>query len=266
VPHLISNGIRLAYQRGGEGECVLFIMGSGCSGQVWTMYQTPALRRAGYQTITFDNRGIAPSDVPSGKYSLDDLVADTRGLIEALELGPCRIVGTSLGAMITQELAIHAPELVRSAVLIATRARSDRFRRALSTAEQVLRERNLQLPPEYDAVMSVLQMLSPATLADDAAVSPLLDLFELSSARDAQNGQAWIDTVSDRRESLRRIGVPCRVVAFADDLITPLYLATEVADLIPDCDLVRIPDAGHLGYLEHPDQVNRAIIEFFDRH
>jgi pimeloyl-ACP methyl ester carboxylesterase len=265
MPQVVTNGIRLAYQRTGQGECVLLIMGSSASGHVWTMYQTPALRRAGYQTVTFDNRGIPPSDVPAGKYSLDDMVADTKGLIEALDLAPCRIVGTSLGALITEELAADYPHLVKSAVLIATRSRSDAFRRALVDSDRVLTETGTKLPAEYDAVMSVLQMLSPATLRDDHAVSPLLELFELSSNGKVASGQAWVDTVADRREALRKIVAPCRVIAFADDLITPPHLAAEVADAIPDCDLVEIASAGHLGFLERPEEVNQAIIEFFDK-
>src|SRR5580693_8782108 len=107
------NGIRLAYERTGKGNRVLLIMGQAAGGNVWTMYQVPALTEAGYEVITFDNRGIPPSDVPAGDYSLADLVADTAGLIEALDVGPCRLVGTSLGALVATELAISRPELVR---------------------------------------------------------------------------------------------------------------------------------------------------------
>jgi pimeloyl-ACP methyl ester carboxylesterase len=60
--------------------------------------------------------------------------------------------------------------------------------------------------------------------------------------------------------------VPCRVIAFEDDVVTPPYLCAEVADAIPDCDLIRIPRAGHLGHLERPDDVNSAMIEFLNHH
>src|SRR5260370_15097483 len=99
MPYLHSNAIWLAWEGSGEGEDVLLIMGQGIGGRAWTVHQTPALHRAGYATVVFDNRGIPPSDAPPGKYSLADMVADTKGLIEALDLAPCRIVGTSLGAM-----------------------------------------------------------------------------------------------------------------------------------------------------------------------
>jgi pimeloyl-ACP methyl ester carboxylesterase len=265
MPYLRANGIRLAYQCSGQGESVLLIMGSGAASHVWDMHQTPALRRAGYATVTFDNRGIRPSDAPPGKYALADLVADTKGLIEALDLAPCRIVGTSLGSLIAQELAISEPHLIRSAVLMATRGRSDVLRRAQDTADRLLQESGIKLPAKYRAVNSVLRMLSPRTLNDDRSVASWLDVFELAGDFVA-GGQEWIDTHQDRREALGAITVPCRVITFTDDVITPPHLGAEVADIIPDCDLVEISGCGHLGHLERPEPVNEAILEFFGKY
>lgn len=267
MPFVHTNGIQISYQRSGCGEPVLLIMGSSAAGRVWSMHQTPALNRAGYETITLDNRGIPPSDAPEGDYSLADMVADTRGVIEGLDLGPCRIVGTSLGSMIAQELALGWPHLVRSAILIASRARSDAFRRAQAAADRALRESGVRIPPKYQAAKTVMEMLSPATLDDEDAAKTWLEVFELSGGGDTALGQASVvDHLGDRREALRDIVVPCRAIAFADDLICPPHLVAEVADAIPDCDFVQIPDCGHLGYLERPEQVNSAIIEFLDKY
>ena len=46
---------------------------------------------------------------------------------------------------------------------------------------------------------------------------------------------------------------------------SPPHLCAEVAEAIPDCDYVEIGSCGHLGYLERPDEVNSAIIEFLDK-
>ncbi|WP_405774645.1 alpha/beta fold hydrolase [Streptomyces sp. NBC_00859] len=266
MPYMTSNGIRLSYQRLGQGDPVLLIMGSGAAGHVWTTHQTPALHAAGYETVIFDNRGIGASDAPPGMYSLAEMVADTKGLIESLELGPCRVVGTSMGAMIAQELASQFPHLVRSAVLIATRARSDATRRALTEADRALRESGVQLPPKYEAMRTVLEMLSPATLNNDTAAKSWLEIFELTGGGRGGEGQAGVDRAGDRREVLRSITVPCRTIAFSDDLICPPHLVVEVADAIPGCDHVEIPSCGHLGNLERPDEVNAAIVEFLDKH
>jgi pimeloyl-ACP methyl ester carboxylesterase len=266
MPYVSTNGIRLAYERSGCGERVLMIMGQAAGGNVWSMYQVPALESAGYEVITFDNRGVPPSDIPPGGYSMADLVADTAGLIEALGVGPCRLVGTSLGALVAAELAISRPDLVTGCVLMAARARTDAVRRAASAGEKALANAGIQLPAAYEAAVSVLQMFSPVTLNDDTAISAWLDIYEMSAARRAAaSGQGAIDLTSDRRDALRAVPVPCRVIAFSDDLMCPPHLGAEVAEAIPDCDYVEIGSCGHLGYLERPDEVNSAIIEFLDK-
>lgn len=261
-----ANGIRLSYQRAGHGDPVLLIMGSSAGGRLWSMHQTPALNRAGYETITFDNRGIPPSDAPAGRYRAGDMLADTIGLIEALGLGPAALVGTSLGACIAQELALARPDLVRCAVLLGTRARADAIGRAHTLAGRALAESGVKLPALYRAATSAIQMLAPATLDQDAKARTWLDLFELSGDPGGGDGQAWADSLEDRRAALRGITGPCRVIAFADDLVTSPKLCAETAEAIPDCDYVEIDGCGHLGYLERPDEVNAAILGFLAAH
>jgi pimeloyl-ACP methyl ester carboxylesterase len=193
------------------------------------------------------------------------MVADTKGLIEALDAAPCRIVGVSLGALIAQELAIGWPHLVRCAVSIATKARSDATRSAHAAAYRSLAEAGVKLPPDYAAAMSAFMLLSPTSLNDDVAVSMWLESFRTAPGKGTARGQSFAEDSRDRREALRKVTAPCRVIAFADDLITPPHLAAEVADAIPDCDYVEIQSCGHLGYLERPEEVNAAIIEFLDK-
>jgi pimeloyl-ACP methyl ester carboxylesterase len=53
------------------------------------------------------------------------------------------------------------------------------------------------------------------------------------------------------------------VIGFADDLLLPPYLGREVADAIPQGRYLQIPDTGHLGFIERPEAVNAAALEFF---
>lgn len=266
MPFVSTNGIRLSYERTGRGEPVLMIMGQAAGGNVWKMNQVPALIQAGYEVITFDNRGMPPSDVPDGDYSLSDLVADTIGLIEALGIGPCALVGTSLGGLVATELAIVRPDLVTCCALLALRARSDAFRRAMAVGEKALARDGIELPASYDASISVLKMFSPATFNNEAIAPLWLDVYEMGGSRRATaSGQETVDVHVDRRNALGAVSVPCRAVAFSDDLICPPHLVAETADAIPDCDYVEIDSCGHVGYLERPDEVNSAIIEFLEK-
>ena len=129
------NGIDISYEVTGTGPLVVMVMGTGSPGRVWKANQQPALVKAGFRVALFDNRGIAPSsECPQG-FTIDDMVADTAGLIEHLGDGPAIVVGTSLGAHITQELALARPDVVRNAVMIATYGRNTPLQRAISAGD-----------------------------------------------------------------------------------------------------------------------------------
>jgi pimeloyl-ACP methyl ester carboxylesterase len=263
MPEAVLNGVRLAYDIRGTGEPVLLIMGSGARAQVWHVHQTPALTAAGYQVVTFNNRGTPPSEVPPGPYTIAQLVGDTVGLLEWLDLGSCRIAGISMGATVAQELALLRPDLVRALALIATRGRNDTTRATVAVGERALARSGIELPPEYNAVVQALQLLSPHTLNDDEQAKLWLETFRLYSRGTVDVNYLQLDEAPGRLEALRAIRVPTLVVAFADDLITPPKLCREVAAAIPGCQFVELARCGHLGHLERPDAFNTALLEFF---
>jgi pimeloyl-ACP methyl ester carboxylesterase len=191
------------------------------------------------------------------------MVADTAGLIEHLGIGPCRIVGFSLGAMIVQELLVARPDLVRQAVLMATRGRSDALAIAMSDAEIEMCESGIKLPSRYAAFVHAMQSLSPRTLGDGQRLRDWLDIFELSAIDlSSVPGQLGLERIPDRLAAYRTIRCPCLVIGFQDDLIVRPALCRELADAIPGSRYQEIAGCGHYGYLEDPEAVNAAIIGF----
>jgi pimeloyl-ACP methyl ester carboxylesterase len=163
MPIARINGINLSYDEYGAGEPVVLVMGTGAPGRMWRTHQVPALKSAGYRVITFNNRGIPPTDVSPEGFTLDDMAADVAGLIEHLGAAPCRVVGFSLGRIIVQELLVARPELVRQAVLMASSGRADTLIAAMTAAELDLCDSGVKLPPRYAAYMQAVQSLSPET-------------------------------------------------------------------------------------------------------
>ena len=265
MPSARINGIRLHYEDTGAGEPVVLVMGRGAGGRVWHLHQVPALVDAGHRVITFDNRGIPPTDECPEGFTVDDLVADAAGLAEHLGLAPCRFVGVSMGAYVVQELMLARPRLVRQGVLMATRGRTDVLRAAMSRAERALHDSGSEQPAAYAAWIRALQNLSPATLDDDRQIQDWLQLFEFSPQFNGPGVRAQLDLdVPDGRlAAYRSIGVPCLVVGFADDVVLPPHLGREVADAIPGARYQEIKGCGHYGYLERPDELNRVLLEFF---
>ena len=60
-----------------------------------------------------------------------------------------------------------------------------------------------------------------------------------------------------------RYAVPSLVIGFEHDMLTAAVLCQEVAKVIPGCRYVEIGGVGHLGAFERPDEVNRALLDFF---
>src|SRR5260370_7149028 len=118
MPNAIVNGISIDYSTAGEGKPVLLICGTGQPADLW-FAQVADLAAAGHAVITFDNRGCGRSEAPPAPYLVDDMAADTAALIEHLGLGPCDVIGYSLGGYIAQELAVTRADLLRRLPLLA---------------------------------------------------------------------------------------------------------------------------------------------------
>jgi pimeloyl-ACP methyl ester carboxylesterase len=254
----------LAYDDRGQGPPVLFIAGQAVVGRTWHLHQAPAFLAAGYRAVTFDNRGVGATAHENG-FTTATMVADTAKLIENLGLGPVRLVGTSMGSYIAQELMLARPELVSHAALMATRGRHDSTREFFHTAERDFVGSGIQLPASYDAKIRLLEGFSPQTLNNDAAVENWIDTFTMWPATSTPGIRAQFDVSPqhDRLPFYRAITSPVLVIGFADDVVTPAHLGAEVADALPNGRYVEIADAGHLGFLERPDVVNSALLDFF---
>ena len=268
MPEATVNGVRLAYDVHGDGEPILMVCATGQPAFSWTLSVVPALNGAGYQVVTFDNRGVSPSEAPEGPYSVHGMADDAAALIEHLGIGPCRVAGYSLGAMITQELALARPDLVRAAVMMGTFGRQDYYRRALTKSWVEHDLSGIELPRFVDAVMAAPALFSPTTLCDDEAMALFIEGGAMMPpwSGPGRLGQHQADAAYDNRlEALAGITVPSLVIGFELDMGTAVSLCREVADTIPGCGYVEIPGVGHGAMFEKPDEINKALIDFFEK-
>ena len=266
MPRIDVGDIELNYDSFGEGEPVLLVCGTGQVALTWQLFQVPALTEAGYRVITFDNRGIGLSDAPPAPYSVKQMAEDAAGLIERLDLAPCRVAGLSLGAFITQELALAHPDLVRAAVMMGTVGRSDVFHRAMVRSWVERAEADLPQPRSAEVIDVAFQLYSPFMLGDDERMQNYLD-FSMAAPpweNPGRLGQFTADRdYGERLQDLAGIRVPSMVIGFELDMLTPAAMSREVAEAIPGCRHLEIPRCGHAGPFEKPDEVNRALLEFF---
>ncbi len=120
MPQFLSDGIAIAYEVHGEGRPILLIHGFGSSGKVnWIdTGWVETLTEAGYQPITFDNRGHGASRklYDASLYYAHEMAGDALRLLDHLGIGQAPVMGYSMGARIAAFLALNHPERVSAAV------------------------------------------------------------------------------------------------------------------------------------------------------
>lgn len=120
MPTFSSNGIAIAYEVHGTGRPILLIHGFGSTGKVnWIdTGWVETLAGAGYQPITFDNRGHGASRklYDPNLYFAHDMAEDARGLLDHLGITTAPVMGYSMGARICAFLALRHPARVRCAI------------------------------------------------------------------------------------------------------------------------------------------------------
>jgi pimeloyl-ACP methyl ester carboxylesterase len=220
--------------------------------------------------------------------SIDQLGRDLKAVIDAAAPeGPLVLVGHSMGGMTMMALADQYPELVRERVVGVV---------FVGTSSGKLGEVNYGLPVAgVNAVRRVLpgvlkalgsqpELVERGRRASADLFAGLIKRYSFSSkdvdpaiARFAERmiEGTPIDVVAefypafadhDKTQALSVFrDVPALVLAGETDLVTPSSHSEAIADLLPDAELVLVPDAGHLVMLEHPEVVTDRLADLLAR-
>jgi 3-oxoadipate enol-lactonase len=117
MAELDRGGWSLRYELAGDGpELVALTHGFGATAETW---RHQVLVAAGYRVLTWDLRAHGRSGSPVEAITIHTLAADLAALVLAAG-GPAHALGHSAGGVITMQLAVDHPELVRSLVLVGT--------------------------------------------------------------------------------------------------------------------------------------------------
>src|SRR3954470_6104974 len=120
----VDDGVGLATVVAGSPEApgLLLVHGFGGAKEDFADH-LDALARD-HRVVTFDHRGHGESDAPddAAAYSLDRLAADTLAVADATGLHDLRLLGHSMGGMVTRRVALTRPERLAALVLMDTSA------------------------------------------------------------------------------------------------------------------------------------------------
>ncbi|MGD0802900.1 MAG: alpha/beta hydrolase [Candidatus Bathyarchaeia archaeon] len=118
---IMIDDLEMYYEIHGEGFPLIMIQGYNGTTESWdTLVPRLSDLSKRFRAIVIDNRGTGRSSAPEGEYSINTMVKDVVGLLDALKIREAHILGVSMGGMIAQELAINHPERVKNLVLTCT--------------------------------------------------------------------------------------------------------------------------------------------------
>jgi len=251
--------INLNYEIAGHGQPIVFIHGLGSSARDWEI-QIDFFSKE-YQVVVLDLRGHGKSDKPPGPYSIPLFTRDTVELIETLGIAPAHVVGISMGGMVGFQLAVDAPELVRSLVVVN------------SGPEMVIKtlKDRVQVWQRFLIVrllgMRKMGEVLGGRLFPKPEQSELRQVFverwaenDPSAYRNAMRAiVGW-----SVRENIERIQIPVLLVA-ADGDYTPVHVKAAYVKQIPRAEMVVIEDSRHATPVDRPDEFNRVVLDFLGR-
>ena len=177
-----------------------------------------------------------------------DLLA---AFVSALGLRRFVLVGRSMGGAIGQAFAVRHPERLAGLVLACTAARFEVADESVATLRDVVRGR---LPQQFTT-----ETFSPSTSME---VMREAWMEQVKTDPRVRLGDVLACRAFDGRPLLPRIRVPTLVVAGADDRVTPVAAAEELARGIPGARLEVIPESGHQAPLEQADAFDRLVAGF----
>lgn len=258
-----ANGVALEYRVEGSGPPLVWVSGTGMSGDAWHRFQIPYFQDR-FTCITYDLRGSGKSECPDAPYSAKVMAEDLLGLLDGLDIRAASLVGFSLGAATIQELAIAEPSRVRAAVLMSTwssTALEHHIRRHFEARLFALQENAIEVFKKF-----AFWMWAPSMVDDDHETVAELDRYfaTIAGARDISGyiGHFEADLAHETLDRLPQISCPTLVVSGAEDLVTRPAYNRRVAAAIPGAQIVEIPRGGHLAFLEQPAAMNEAIDGF----
>ncbi len=286
-----ANGITLEYETWGEAAAppILLIMGLGMQLTSWPDGFRDGLVAQGFRVIAFDNRDCGLSTrirvhkkpnlllqiarawarLPvRAPYTLDDMAADTVGLLDALQITRAHIVGVSMGGMVAQLVAAHYTARTASLTSIMSSSGNRRVSRGTPKAQRAL----LSRPDDPDDPESVTRRLielfgvigSPGYPTDHNELRARIERSVRRSYYPAGTANQLLAIMAsgDRRWLLPKITAPTLVIHGAADPLVPMAAGRDTAHHIKGAQLKVIEGMGH----DLPRALHPVLVEAIATH
>jgi pimeloyl-ACP methyl ester carboxylesterase len=267
-----ANGIHINFDSFGDksNPAIVLIMGLATQMIYWDQQFCQLLASQGYWIIRFDNRDNGKStwleSLPTptttallanavfkrplgAAYLLSDMMNDTLGLLNVLNLKSAHIVGASMGGMIAQELAINHPQRVKSLTSIMSTTGNRKLPKP-----SVAFGFKMFKPPPKDVNKAITYGMHVWRLIhgnhypfDQQKVLGLIKRALKRGFNPAGNSRqlAAILDSPDRTEALSTLIVPSLILHGEDDPLVLVACGVATANAIPNAKIKTYPGMGH---------------------
>ena len=238
-----ADGFRIRYAEAGKGPPLVHLHGAGGL----RLSRTHDLLAEKFRVIAFEMPGFGNSPENTRSKTMAELGLTMAHAADALALDQFNLWGISTGGAAAIWLAVQAPERLSALVLAAPSAIVPPGNQpAAGTPEEMARI--LYGHPER---MPPMPARDPAVLKKQGALVGRLR----ATGRDP-----------DLEARMRRCEVPTLVLWGTLDRLIPPETGSIYKELMPNCHLVLVYDAGHLIDAERPEACVEVMADFLERH
>ncbi len=259
----VGGGITMHYHDAGSGESgvVLFAHGSGPGASGWSNFKGnyPFFAEHGFRTIVPDTMGYGYSTKPAeGAFSLSDVAAQYKGLLDSLGVDRAAVVGNSQGGAIAITMALDYPELVERLVLMAPGGLE-------------ARETYMQM----EGIKAMIRVLYKEGVSKETMRKVFtLQLHDESKITDEIIEERYQVAMTQHKDNIARIHVAnqedrlsevqCPVLCFwgANDKFCPPTGAAKIAERCPTSRTMLISRCGHWVMVEYKKLFNDLTLKF----
>ncbi|MDH3726361.1 MAG: alpha/beta hydrolase [Myxococcales bacterium] len=272
-----ADGTRLFVETHGTGTpAIVLIDGIGCDGFAWRYLQPRLATRHQVVHSHFRGHGRSGPPVERDQLSIEDLARDLRDVCDHLEIESAVFAAHSMGVQVALEFyRQHADRVAGLVLMCGTFGRITTTFHGTDLLDQVL-PGLIRAARSFPGLARAVWGRVPAAIAFRVACAGRELDAERIQEEDFQRyweHAALMDPdvflrmlqlagAHDARGYLEEVRAPTLVVAAEHDTFTPMALAEEMAQTIPDAELEVIPEASHAAPVEQPDRIAERIEEF----
>jgi pimeloyl-ACP methyl ester carboxylesterase len=264
-------GTRINVVELASGPALLFGHGLGGSWTNWL--ETICAFAAEHRVVALDLPGFGASESPpSEPPSITGYAALLDELCGVLGIASAAVVGSSMGGLVSAELALRSPQRVERLMLVSAAGLStetlpiERLLRMLTPLERFVTLPGALAAAHAPALASRRRlrklMLLMICAHPDRLPAPITAELLMGAGRPGLLPGLRAITAYPIRERLGEIVCPTSIIWGARDRVVPVADASEFHRLIGQARTVIYPDTGHLPMIERPDCFNEDLRAF----